>query len=73
MLIFPRLFIVYLFALVVITPLVWFILRETKGQSLEEIGTVFGDRHTAINLSDAPEKGVVDPKERYIGKVSGQL
>lgn len=47
-----RLLIVYLAVLVAITPLLWFILPETKGKSLEEIGLIFGDRHTRINLED---------------------
>jgi hypothetical protein len=72
-------FIVYLCALVVITPL---LLPATKRKSLEEIGTVFGDRHTAISIWEVPKKGVVDLRERYIGgdakesehvEVSGQL
>lgn len=42
--------IVYFAVLVVITPLLWFILPETKGKSLEEIGLIFGDRQTHTDL-----------------------
>lgn len=47
-----RLLIIYFSVLVVILPLLWIILPETKGKTLEEIGLLFGDRHTHIDLGN---------------------
>jgi hypothetical protein len=43
---------IYMCCLVVCIPGLWFI-PETKGKSLEEVGTIFGDRHVNVALSQA--------------------
>ncbi|KAI1617377.1 general substrate transporter [Exophiala viscosa] len=68
-----KLLIIYFAALVVITPLLWFFLPETKGKSLEEIGLIFGDRNTHINLDAVETTNVENDKEEVnISKVDIQ-
>jgi hypothetical protein len=59
-----RLLLIYLCILVVFIPFIWLVCPETKGKSLEEIGTIFGDRHVRGTLNGAlGEKGQEQERE----------